>query len=132
LLEQFIWQMEGNVENQEVITSTHEYVIAYERQPGGARANVVVDPNVDDDSKLLRDFAENSVIKNGPGNPASVIVLPVGFPCAVSRLEARRHPFADAFIKEVEAAEGYITRDMKTAHDVEYPIRLDDMLVEDG
>jgi len=132
LLECFIWQVEGNVENQEAITATHEYVLAYERLPGRSKVNISVDPNVDDGSKLLRDFAENSVIKNGDKNPASIIELPVGFPCNVLELRLQRHDFANQFIGAVEENGGWISRELKRSYNVEFPIRLDDMIVEGG
>jgi hypothetical protein len=132
LLECFIWQMEGNVENQESITATHEYVLVYERLPGRSEINVSVDPNVNDGSKLLRDFAENSVIKNGDKNPASIIELPVGFPCSVAELYLPRHKFADRFLSDVEANGGWISRDLKREYQIEFPIRLDDIIVEAG
>ncbi|MCG3181741.1 MAG: hypothetical protein BIFFINMI_04141 [Phycisphaerae bacterium] len=124
LLETFIWQIEGNVENQEAITATHEYILAYEREAGRSQIAVVLDPNVEDGSKLLRDFAENSVVKNGPGNPASVIELPVGFPCEIAALSLPRHGFAQDFIAQVEADERYIKREMRTSYKENYPIRL--------
>jgi len=129
LLEVFIWQIEGNVENQEAITATHEYVLAYEKKESRSRINQTIDPNVDDGSKLLRDFAENSVIKNGPGNPASIIELPVGFPCAVQELDLPRHEFAKEFIKTIESDEGYIKREIKQRFNARYPIRLDKLIV---
>ncbi|MBS0557277.1 MAG: site-specific DNA-methyltransferase [Proteobacteria bacterium] len=132
LLECFIWQAEGNVENQEAITATHEYVLAYERMPGRSEINISVDPNVEDESKLLRDFAENSVIKNGDKNPASIIELPVGFPCSVAALHLPRHDFANQFIADVELNSGWISRDLKQKYGVEFPIRLDEMIVEGG
>jgi len=132
LLECFIWQVEGNVENQEAITATHEYVLAYERLPGKSKINGSIDPNVDDESKLLRDFAENSVIKNGDKNPASIIRLPAGFPCSVSQLNMPSHEFADEFIYAVEKNGGWISRELKRKYEIEFPIRLDDMTVKNG
>ncbi len=132
LLEVFIWQIEGNVENQEAITSTHEYILAYEKGERTSKINQTIDPNVGDESKLLRDFAENSTIKNGPGNPASIIELPIGFPCAIENLNFPKHDFAEKFIKTIEADERYIKREIKQQFDVEYPIRLDPMVVESG
>lgn len=132
LLEVFIWQIEGNVENQEAITSTHEYVLAYARKDKLAEINTIIDPNVPDESKLLRDFAENSVVKNGPANPASVILLPVGFPCEVNELRLPRHSFADELVAAVQGDENYIKREMRSEFQAEYPVRLDDLVVENG
>ncbi|MDP2307975.1 MAG: site-specific DNA-methyltransferase [Pseudomonadota bacterium] len=134
LIEMFIWQIEGNTENQEDITSVHEYVLAYSRNPEKPKIGRVIDPNVAEDSKLFRDFAENSIIKNGDTNPASIIELPAGFKCSVDTLYLAAHPFAAAFVAKVESRKDRdISRDMKADYDnVNYPVRLDDMVVEDG
>jgi adenine-specific DNA-methyltransferase len=42
----------------------------------------VIDPNIEETSKLYNDQIENSITKNGPANPPSEILLPAGFPAA--------------------------------------------------
>jgi adenine-specific DNA-methyltransferase len=76
----FVWLNEGNIDNQSKIKVNHEYVVAYARNEKSVKAPPVIDPNTPTDSKLFRDFIENTIVKNGPANPVSDIVLPVGFP----------------------------------------------------
>jgi len=40
----------------------------------------VIDPSIDSNSKLYNEEIRNTIVKNGPANPISKIVLPVGFP----------------------------------------------------
>lgn len=127
----FVWESSGNTDNQAEVIKTHEYIHAYYKNKNLAKINPVVDPNVGEDSKVRRDFAENSVIKNGAKNPPSVVTLPVGFPCEVDSLDLPAHSFANDFIEEAKV-KGYLTRQMKKDYAVEYPIRLDDLTVRDG
>ena len=131
LVEVFIWNTEGHSENQERVNATHEYILAYERMPGSANTLNVIDPNVPPDSKIRRDFAENSITKNGRGNPPSIIELPVGFPCTEPTLDLPPSPEAAAIQQEADAS-GYITRQMSAKHKAAYPLRLDEMTVRAG
>ena len=76
----FIWVNEGNIDNQSKIKTNHEYIVAYGRNAEAFVAPPVIDPSIAKDSKLYRDFIENSVIKNGPANPVSAVAVPAGFP----------------------------------------------------
>ena len=76
----FIWLNEGNIDNQSKIKTNHEYILAYARNERAVEPPPVIDPNIPPDSKLFRDTIENTIVKNGPANPVSDIVLPVGFP----------------------------------------------------
>lgn len=67
---QFVWLNEGNVDQQSKVKGVHEYVLAFARSIGGFRRPTVIDPNIDEDSKLFRKQIENSITKNGPANPA--------------------------------------------------------------
>lgn len=80
LVAQFIWVNEGNVDQQSKVKGVHEYVMAYARTAAEVKRPSVIDPNIDDDSKLYRELIENSITKNGPANPPSEVELPVGFP----------------------------------------------------
>lgn len=131
-IETFIFVTEGNTENAEDVTSIHDYVLAYTRKPGSARINKTIDPNVEEGSKLLRDFAENSVIKNGSANPASVIELPEGFPCDMQDADLPPFPSSESFMSAVAENNGWIPRDFKDRFDASYPIRLDPLVVRDG
>jgi adenine-specific DNA-methyltransferase len=76
----FIWINEGNIDNQSRIKVNHEYVVVYARNEKLIPAPPIIDPNIPETSKLFRDTIENTIVKNGPANPVSPIVLPVGFP----------------------------------------------------
>lgn len=79
-LSTFIWLNEGNIDNQSRIKVNHEYVVAYAKNESLIGAPPVIDPNIPRDSKLFKETIENTIVKNGPGNPVSSIVLPIGFP----------------------------------------------------
>jgi DNA modification methylase len=132
LIETFIFVTEGNTENAEDVTSVHDYVLAYSRRPDSAQINSTVDPSVEEGSKLLRDFAENSVVKNGNANPASVIDLPEGFPCEME--DVHLPPFAEAqsFLAAVAENNNWIPRSFKERFNASYPIKLDPLIVRDG
>jgi len=76
----FVWINEGNIDNQSKIKTKHEYVVAFARDEDAFQAPAVIDPNIPQESKLYREYIENSIVKNGPANPISEVVLPVGFP----------------------------------------------------
>lgn len=79
---QFVWNNEGNIDNQSKVKVAHEYVLCYSRTPDGFRRPVVIDPNIEETSKLYNAQIENSITKNGPANPPSVVRLPAGFPAS--------------------------------------------------
>jgi adenine-specific DNA-methyltransferase len=76
----FIWLNEGNIDNQSRIKVNHEYIVVYARNELFVPAPAVIDPNISSESKLYREFIENTIVKNGPANPVSEILLPKGFP----------------------------------------------------
>lgn len=76
----FVWQTDGNFDNQAKIKICHEYILAYSLNPETFPTPKVVDPNVPDASKLYRPEIRNTIVKNGPKNPISVISLSPGFP----------------------------------------------------
>ena len=79
---QFVWNNEGNVDQQSKIKGVHEYIVAYVRTLETFPHPTVIDPNIEETSKLYNDQIENSITKNGPANPPSEILLPAGFPAA--------------------------------------------------
>ena len=81
---QFVWNNEGNVDQQSKIKGVHEYIVAYARRVEEVERPSVIDPNIEETSKLFNDEIENSITKNGPANPPSKVTLPVGFPAAFS------------------------------------------------
>ncbi len=76
----FVWETDGTFDNQAAIKTSHEYILCYAKDVENFVHPSVVDPNVEEDSKLYRPEIRNSVIKNGPKNPVSPIALPIGFP----------------------------------------------------
>jgi adenine-specific DNA-methyltransferase len=130
LIEVFIWNTEGHTENQERVTTVHEYVLAYEKRRNAAHFRAIVDPNIPEDSKIRRNFAENSITKNGPGNPPSIVTLPRGFPCAAESLDVPAFSGLDELVSDVTAT-GYITREITRKNDAVYPVRLDRLVVRD-
>jgi len=82
LLSCFVWQTEGNFDNQAKVKICHEYILAYTKDGLLFPAPPIVDPNTSDGSKLFKDEIRNTIVKNGPKNPPSGVELPVGFPAA--------------------------------------------------
>jgi len=76
----FIWNTDGNIDNQSKIKQNHEYVISSALNERSVPAPEVIDPNVSKGSKLYRDTIINTIVKNGPANPVSEVVVPAGFP----------------------------------------------------
>jgi len=126
---QFVWNTEGHTDNQFDVKVNHEYVILYAKDSVAVALGHVVDPNTRDDSNLWKGFAENSITKNGPGNPPSEIALPKGFPCLVSELELPKSDLASEFFERLRGR-GFISRDLTDEFSVTYPIRLDPMHVQ--
>jgi adenine-specific DNA-methyltransferase len=79
---QFVWNNEGNVDQQSKIKGVHEYIIAFVRDVEAFPPPRVIDPNIEETSKLYNEQIENSITKNGPANPPSEVLLPEGFPAA--------------------------------------------------
>lgn len=124
----FVWHTEGHTDNQDVITGVHEYILCYCKYKQNIIPNNIVDPNTPEDSKILRDFAENSIVKNGVKNPPSYITLPKGFPCEVESLNKEKSSNIGSFLKDVEQL-GYVSRDITKQYNMSYPVRCDNMLV---
>jgi adenine-specific DNA-methyltransferase len=76
----FAWRTDGNLDNQATVKINHEYVHMYAKRVPDMFIAGVKDPNLPDESKLFNDEIRNSVVKNGPKNPVSEIVLEPGFP----------------------------------------------------
>ncbi|EHK9070992.1 site-specific DNA-methyltransferase [Vibrio parahaemolyticus] len=78
----FSWRTDGNFDNQAKFKYCHEYILAYAKNEESFPAPLVVDPNTPKGSKIFNTEIRNTIVKNGPKNPVSDIVLPKGFPCA--------------------------------------------------
>ncbi len=76
----FIWVNEGNIDNQSKIKTNHEYIVVFSKRESNFEPGAIIDPNIEEDSKLLKNNISNTIIKNGPKNPISELVLPPGFP----------------------------------------------------
>lgn len=106
----FAWRTDGNFDNQAKFKYCHEYVIAYAKQESSFLHPLVVDPATPAESKIFRAEIRNTIIKNGPKNPASEITLPVGFPAAFESgtIPARSDSWP-RILNEVEVKDGKIT-----------------------
>ena len=128
---QFVWNTEGHTDNQFDVKITHEYALLFAKNSQASYLGHVVDPNTRRESNLWRGFAENSITKNGPGNPPSEVLLPVGFPCVSESLSLPASSVPGEFFSAA-ATQGYITRELTAHYQVSYPIRLDSMEVSSG
>lgn len=82
MLSCFIWQTEGNFDNQAKVKICHEYILAYTKDINLFPAPPIIDPNISEDSKLFKTEIRNTIVKNGPKNPVSGVLLPIGFPAS--------------------------------------------------
>jgi hypothetical protein len=76
----FAWRNDGNLDNQSIVKINHEYVHMYAKNVPDMYIAGVKDLNLSDESKLFNEEIRNSVVKNGPKNPVSEIILEPGFP----------------------------------------------------
>ena len=126
----FIWYTEGHTDNQDVITHVHEYILCYAKNISQIHLQNIVDPNISLDSKILRNFAENSITKNGEKNPPRIVTLPQGFPCVSNDLNL---PPSDDITTFYEATkDSFISRQITKQYGMSYPARLDAMVVKKG
>ncbi|HQE58477.1 MAG TPA: site-specific DNA-methyltransferase [Spirochaetota bacterium] len=79
-LTQFAWKTDGNFDNQAKVKKCHEYIIVFCKQLENFPNPPVIDPSIDTNSKLFNDEIRNTIVKNGPKNPISEVILPKGFP----------------------------------------------------
>lgn len=126
----FVWKITGHTDNQDIIIKNHEYIVCYSYAKTELVINNIVDPNILENSKIMRDFAENSITKNGYKNPPSFITLPAGFPCEVETLKRSKFETFPEFYDEVERTK-FISREITKKYSAVYPIPVDDMVVED-
>lgn len=89
----FVWITEGNFDNQAKIKIGHEYVSTWAKNEAFFRAPPVIDPAAASDSKLFNEQIRNTIVKNGPKNPPSEILLPAGFP---ADFESGKIPFGSS------------------------------------
>lgn len=102
---QFVWRSDGNFDNQAKVKNCHEYILCYIKKPELLGLPQGIDPNATEGSKIFKDEIRNTVVKNGPKNPMSKVILPAGFPCTVDNLviEPRTSAFPYYYQKAVIA-----------------------------
>jgi adenine-specific DNA-methyltransferase len=76
----FIWETDGNSDNQAKIIGIHEYIHVFAKDIQNLEYPSVFDPNLPPESKIFKDQIVNTIIKNGVKNPPSDVILPIGFP----------------------------------------------------
>ena len=132
----FIWNTEGNTDNQYTIKVKHEYILAYYKDASLSDKAVgrIIDPNTREDSNLWKGLADNNINKNNPENPPDILTLPAGFPCQEESLFYARKVVDDDFFA-VTGREKFISDEVKEKYNIEklsgLPVKLDDMIVKD-
>lgn len=91
----FVWNNDGNIEQQSRFKVNHEFIVAFARNEHRLARPTIIDPNIGEASKLFNSQIENSITKNGPANPSSTVLLPVGFPASADSFKVE--PRSDAF-----------------------------------
>lgn len=123
-LVQFSWRTDGNFDNQAKFKKCHEYILGYAKEEHSFLSPPIIDPNVPRNSKLYKDDIRNTIVKNGPKNPESSVVLPKGFPADMvegfieKRTSLWPHYLENAIIKkgalcnDVEVKSGWSSKDL--------------------
>lgn len=136
LLASFVWNSEGNTDNQLEIKINHEYILCYIKDIHSKSSAIgyVIDPNTREDSNLHEGFVDNNINKNSSANPPDIIELPVGFPCSEKELIYRKKIIDDDFF-QITQKEKFISDEIKSKYNIEnlsgLPIKLDDLIVAD-
>ena len=132
-LAQFVWNTEGSTDNQLEVKIVHEYVVMYVKniKTKSSAISHVVAPSTKSDSKVFKEFIENSVVKNSKGNPPKEIILPIGFPCEIDKLKLSPTQIKNSFYDEISSLK-FIPRKLTKKYNIKYPIRKDPMIVSAG
>ncbi len=110
-IESLIWKTDWNFDNQAKIKSCHEYILVYSKNISTFEHPELVDPNIWEDSKLMKPEIRNTIVKNWPKNPISKIDLPKWFPSELqnSKIQQQSSKFPyihnDSEIKNFELSE---------------------------
>lgn len=127
-----IWNTHGHTDNQYELKVNHEYIIVFAKQFDKFSFNDIIDPNTRENSNLRKGFAENSITKNGSANPPSIVNLPLGFPVkSKDKFNLPKTFLNDRISNEIKDV-GFITREITKKYDLSYPIRLDEMILENS
>ena len=109
-LSQICWRTDGNFDNQAKFKTIHEYVLVFAKDAEQFPHPPVIDPSTPEESKLFRVEIRNTIVKNGPKNPVSDIVLPRGFPCDMEGgVIHARHDIWPHFLDEVSIENGQLS-----------------------
>jgi adenine-specific DNA-methyltransferase len=129
----FVWNNDGHTDNQFPIKINHEYAIAYAKKGNEASFGYVIDPNTRENSNLWLGVAENSITKNGPANPPSEIILPVGFPVeSPNEMDIPASVIPDGLIEAMKE-DGLSSNALKRRFGaIQFPLRLDALRSSDG
>jgi adenine-specific DNA-methyltransferase len=129
---QFVWNTDGHTDNQFSVKVNHEYVVCYSKNPAYTKFGYVIDPNTREESNLWSGYAENSITKNGPRNPPSEVLLPLGFPISDKDGFISATDVPDGLI-EAMSKEGLSSNPLKRRFPgVQFPLRLDNMHYSNG
>jgi adenine-specific DNA-methyltransferase len=111
-----VWRTDGNFDNQAKIKNCHEYILAYSINPEKFPYPDVVDPSVGASSKLNNAFIQNTIVKNGPKNPVSEVLLPQGFPSSVSKAVIKSRTDAwPHYLDDVKIEDSKLTSDVRVS-----------------
>lgn len=110
LLCQFAWRTDGNFDNQAKFKQCHEYILAYAKNENVFPHPLIVDPNTPSNSKIFKPEIRNTIVKNGPKNPPSEVILPAGFPAAFQNgvIKVRRDSWPHV-LDEIRVMDGRLT-----------------------
>lgn len=131
----FIWNTEGNTDNQLEVKVNHEYVLVYVKkwQNKSLAIGKVIDPNTRDDSNLWKGYADNNINKNNTRNPPTIVTLPPGFPSIEESINYDAKTVDEAFFKQT-MEERIISDLVKQKYEIEnnsgLPVKLDSMIVQ--
>jgi adenine-specific DNA-methyltransferase len=129
---QFVWNTEGHTDNQFHVKVNHEYLVMYAAREASLKLGYVVDPNTREGSNLWAGIAENSITKNGPGNPASEVELPVDFPVAIEDLTLPMTDIPTGLLQAMNEKRLPSNQLKAQFGRVQFPLRFDPMEAKDG
>ena len=116
-----IWNTDGHTDNQFEIKINHEYVTVAQRSSFADYGNVI-DPNTREESNLWKNIAENSITKNGPANPFSEVILPIGFPVSNELGTIEENVPESDFFSEL-GSQSYFPRNLIKKYSVSFPLK---------
>jgi adenine-specific DNA-methyltransferase len=124
-----VWNTEGHTDNQFEIKVNHEYITLAQKS-SHADYGQVIDPNTREESNLWKNIAENSITKNGPANPFSDVILPVGFPVNKESGTIEKDVPVSGFYSELGSLP-YFPRKLIKKYSVSFPIKYNSSQYKD-